>query len=276
MIFEPEKVILTETVNGDFIQKIFKEAKNMKAEYVLVPRNLMQNTYLSSLIGLSHNAIVTHGVFSSLRDMVHYDLWKEQSLQWIMFMPKDMLSFNKMRKAIYGRDDLPLSLQMQFVRYIINGKAVSIAHKLIEIVDQSKLTIKGELEESMIPYYNLFPYDDALNKITAMVFQRDNGSQIVWHQDVTNDEELNKILASKAGVGSFPWYPEVEGLPKQHPYFIYMTSNLLNVNKGDKIEFNLYNHLPSRDASYFLSEFNVSKPKKGCIITTLMLHMIMI
>ena len=76
MIFEPEKVILTETVNGDFIQKIFKEAKNMKAEYVLVPRNLMQNTYLSSLIGLSHNAIVTHGVFSSLRDMVHYDLWK--------------------------------------------------------------------------------------------------------------------------------------------------------------------------------------------------------
>ena len=48
------------------------------------------------------------------------------------------------------------------------------------------------------------------------------------------------------------------------------------INKGDKIEFNLYNHLPSRDASYFLSEFNVSKPKKGCIITTLMLHMIMI
>lgn len=264
--FKPKAI----QVNTEIMMHVLNTAKNLKSEYVLIPRNIMQRSIDSNLIGISYSSIITTGVFEELRYLENVDLWEDPSLWYIMFSTKDILNFNKMRKVVYADNTPPeLQLEIRYRTYEINGQETSVAYSLSEILNYNFVVVPNTL-----PRIDLFPYEDAYNKIKAMDYQRTNSSQIVWNQDITEDESFNDILNSKAGVGSMPWYPRVEGLPEQHPYIIYMASNLLNVSKGDMVKLSMYNHIKDRDDSFFLSQFDIYKKKKKCILTTMMLHMI--
>lgn len=264
------------TVDGDILWQAFNECKLMKCEYAIVPRNLFQKSVSSSLIGMIHNTVVTTGSFESLLDPKFFDLWPTEGLKWIMFCPKDLMIFKKMRTAIYGTDTIPLKVNIVYNNYSLNGKPVCVGQYIEEVVDKTKTMPGVRVTQALIPKLPLYPYFETMEKINAMFFQRNNASQTVWHQDITKDEDFNDIINSKAAVGELPWYPRVEGLPKEHPYLIYLTSNMLNVSKGDTVEFNLFNRVPGRTANFFVSQFDIFKPKKKCILNYLMLNIVVL
>ena len=264
------------TVNGDVLWKALNECKIMKCDYAIVPRNLFQKSVASSLIGMIHNTVVTSGAFENLMDPKFFDLWPTRGMKWIMFCPKDLMIFKKMRTTIYGTDTIPLSVNIVYNEYSLNGEQVCVGQYIEEVVDKEKVIPGVKVNESNTPKLPLFPYFETIEKINAMFFQRNNASQVVWHQDITNDEDFNDIINSKAAVGELPWYPKVEGLPEEHPYLIYITSNMLNVSKGDKIEFNLFNNVPGRTANFFVSQFDIIKPRKKCILNYLMLNIVVL
>lgn len=264
------------TVNGDILWQALNECKIMKCDYAIVPRNLFQKSVASSLIGMVHNTVVTSGAFESLTDPKFFDLWPTRGMRWIMFCPKDLMIFKKMRTTIYGTDTIPLSVNIVYNEYSLNGEQVCVGQYIEEVVDKTKVMPGVKVNEANTPKLPLYPYFETMEKINAMFFQRNNASQVVWHQNITKDEDFNDIISSKAAVGELPWYPKVEGLPEEHPYLIYITSNMLNVSKGDKVEFNLFNNVPGRTANFFVSQFDIIKPRKKCILNYLMLNIVVL
>ena len=252
-------------IRSDKLLTVLEKAKNLKTEYVLIPRNFWQYTYASSIVGISYGAIVVESRFYEFKDNEnYYELWDDESLQWIAMQTKDINQFKQQHVAKYGNAPFKEYLDVYANSYVVNDKQLSIGYGLHEMDDSPQ----------GIPTIPLFPYDTMLRQIETMVFSSQNCALVVPHTDVLSNEDFVNIIHSKAGVGASIWIPKIGDLcDKATEYAMSLTGTLLNIAKGDKVTCSIKDRIMYRDAYSFLVEFNVFKKSKKC---SLMYYMMML
>ena len=240
-------------INGDIMVDVLEAAKILKSEYVIIPRVLMQSSDRSSILGISYNSIVTTSHFYSLEDPKYYNLWDGTSdVEYIVVATKDINPFLRDvtgYKAFHENYDKNY-MSINYTLHNNGMKNIGIAHSLTNIY-----------LKNAIP---LFQYHDLLFKIDGMIFGKNNGSIVIPRTDLRSNQEFLDIIHSKAGVGAQIWIPEMANSEKLYQYAMSLTGTLLNVSKGDYIEYRIYDKIPNHSGYNFITEFIVNKPKKRC------------
>lgn len=253
---------------------VLKAAKLLKSEYIVLPRTLTQTGPLTSIMGISYNAIVTSGYFETFKnDPSYYELWDDRSLSYISFMTKDINPFFNMHKATHSTTLSDGTIQTKDIEelyidvneYIVGNVKVSIGYRLVEPVKDFGVDKDSNL---IGPSIELFPYDDKINKIQEMLFSDINSISIIPPTDLTHQEDFMDIINSKAGVGATIWVPKMANLTREQSkmYSMSLTGTLLYVSKGDSVYGEIKDRIPNRPGYNYMVKFTVSKPKKKCVL----------
>lgn len=250
----------TEKIDGNKLMTVFEEVKMMKSEYVLIPRELMQASSVSSVLGISYNAMVYSGIFDKLKDPYFYQMWQEPTLPYIMMETKNANTFRSERNKMYGPDTPYDDIYIDYETYFINGKPVSIAHTLRD----GRVTESGEYVS-----VTLVAPNEMLEKINLLIWQVGNAKHIITDSNITDNPDFRDIIDAKAGAGASMWIPKLpESDLKPIPYGISLNTSILNVSKGDSIYLNIYDRIPQRSGYCFVAQFTVSKVKRKARIDT--------
>lgn len=274
-------------VNFNIIRLVLEEAKNLKSDIIIIPQLLFQSDIESSILGVSANSIVTFATLSNLdilRD--NCPLWNDDSLKFISLSSKEISPFLKIiydysesltRTQLNISDpkvktpknkileNLPRSAYIRYRKYIVNGEVQSVAYRL-EVYD-----IHGDILQNLLgnntlvaSIINLINYDVNLFNIKRYRNLWMTGIN-VGTIDITNDIRFNTIMNSKTTDGAQIWIPDEEIYGSIYkPYILYLNKAFLNISKGDSVRLSIVDFVPEVPINYFLSSFEITKPKKKC------------
>lgn len=274
-------------VNFNNIRLVLEEAKNLKSDIIIIPQLLFQSDIESSILGVSANSIVTFATLSNLdilRD--NCPLWNDDSLKFISLSSKEISPFLKIiydysesltRTQLNISDpkvktpknkileNLPRSAYIRYRKYIVNGEVQSVAYRL-EVYD-----IHGDILQNLLgnntlvaSIINLINYDVNLFNIKRYRNLWITGIN-VGTIDITNDIRFNTIMNSKTTDGAQIWIPDEEIYGSIYrPYILYLNKAFLNISKGDSVRLSIVDFVPEVPINYFLSSFEITKPKKKC------------
>lgn len=274
-------------VNFNIIRLVLEEAKNLKSDVIIIPQLLFQSDIESSILGVSANSIVTFATLSNLdilRD--NCPLWNDDSLKFISLSSKEISPFLKIiydysesltRTQLNISDpkvktpknkileNLPRSAYIRYRKYIVNGEVQSVAYRL-EVYD-----IHGDILQNLLgnntlvaSIINLINYDVNLFNIKRYRNLWITGIN-VGTIDITNDIRFNTIMNSKTTDGAQIWIPDEEIYGSIYkPYILYLNKAFLNISKGDSVRLSIVDFVPEVPINYFLSSFEITKPKKKC------------
>lgn len=251
----------TEIIDSRILD-VLEVAKNLKSEYVLIPRLLFQKTPSSTILGMSYDAVVAILNAEAFKNEKYYELWKENSLPWISLEGKSINQFNLEHKSLFPNTSID-KLQIEYTTYVVNGSPLSIGTNMTEYKEEADST----------PSITLFSHDPILAKTESMLFAYQNSSFVVQNIDITNDEEFQRIANAKAGIGAELWVPKIGNLTDEeaHRYTMSLTGTLLNISKADKVFITIKDRLAGRTGYNFIVRFDVMKPKKGISISYYMM-----
>lgn len=253
------------TVDPNLIWSVLEQAKLMKSEFVLVPNMLLQKSVLTSVAGISYDSIVTLGYFHDLNNPPFYNLWsdKDNALSCIALEGKSINQFMQEHRAYYGEtaEFRPFNI---YSEKFFTGEYRGIGLSINESKDD---------EAEPCPRMPLFSHYAFLGKINSMLFAYENSSTVVQDIDLTNNEDFMFIANAKAGVGALMWVPEIGELKgkKATEYTMSLTGTLLNISKGDTIKCTIKDRITGRSGYNFIVRFDVSKPKKRCVLSYYMM-----
>ena len=120
---------------------VLEAAKVLKSEYLVIPRNLFQDSAISSVVGVSYDSIITLSHFENLTEPYYYSLWDQPSLAYIALLSKDINALMQAHKNKYsvgifenGKliSELTNPLLIHTHDYVVAGSPISIAYKLEE------------------------------------------------------------------------------------------------------------------------------------------------
>ena len=238
---------------------VLEAAKVLKSEYIVLPRNLFQDSAISSVVGVSYDSIITLAYFENLTEPYYYSLWDQPSLAYIALLSKDINALMQAHKSKYGDTvfengklvtELTRPLLIHTHDYIVAGQSVSIAYKLEEAD-----TVEGGADNPQIP---LTHYEPLMYKANYMLQAAANSTSVSPYIDITSNESFLNIIQSKSAIGSVIWKPDIPELGD---------ATLLNVSKGDTVLFTILDRIPNRSGYNFIVEFKVTKPKKKCTLS---------
>lgn len=269
-------VIIVET---NKLIPILDSVKHMKSEYVLIPRNLLQQSYESSILGVSYNAIVTVANYLEFKNPYYYELWRDPSLQYIAIASKDIKNFFLMHKdyriRFYSSFAQPAELAIETNDYIVNGMRVSIGYNLTAVdhsINQLN-KVEASIRKEALARIPLVPYDDLLYKINLMMFNEKNSIPIIPMSNVGTNKEFMDIMNAKAEVGSVIWIPVIGGLSPltAQQYAMSLPTTLMKINANDQVYCIIKDRIPDQNGSYFIVNFRLEKPKAKCVINLYMM-----
>ena len=274
-------------VNFNNIRLVLEEAKNLKSDILIIPQLLFQSDIESSILGVSANSIVTFATLSNLdilRD--NCPLWNDDSLKFISLSSKEISPFLKIiydysesltRTQLNISDpkiktpknkileNLPRSAYIRYRKYIVNGEIQSVAYRL-EVYDNHGNILQNILgnNTSVASIINLLNYDVNLFNIKRYRNLWMTGIN-VGTIDITNDIRFNTIMNSKTTDGAQIWIPDEEIYGSIYrPYILYLNKAFLNISKGDSVRLSIVDFVPEVPINYFLTSFEITKPKKKC------------
>lgn len=253
---------------------VLEAAKVLKSEYIVIPRNLFQSSFESSIVGVSYDSIITLSHFENLTDTSYYSLWDESALSYIALLSKDINALmlahkNKYSSPIFENGKLVADLSSNVILifthdYVVAGKPVSIAYRLEEASTDG-------VNNATIP---LTHYEPLMYKTNYMLQAATNSTPVSPYIDVTSNESFLNIIQSKSAMGSVIWRPDIPELgDAAYDYVMSIPVTLFNVSKGDSVFFTILDRVPNRSGYNFIVQFKVIKPKKKC---TLVYHLMML
>lgn len=244
---------------------VLEHSKLMKAEFVTIPRVLIQKTPISSMIGLSYDAIVTIGYFEDLNQPPFYSLWDTYSLPWISFEGKSVNQFVQDHRAKFGELTEFYPFEVISNKYFI-GKERCIGTVFREPNPE-------EPNDENCPKFQLFPSDPILGKANSMLFGYENSSFVVRNVDISNNEKFLEVANAKAGVGAMIWKPVIGDMDEKVAtrYTMTLTGTLLNIAKSDKVYCSIKDKIVGKPGYNFIVRFDVVKPKKRCTLSYYMM-----
>lgn len=248
---------------------VLEAAKVLKSEYVILPRNLFQDSAISSVVGVSYDSIITLAYFENLTEPYYYTLWDSPALAYIALLSKDINALMQAHKSKYsvgvfenGKlvSELTNPLLIYTHDYVVAGKSISIAYKLEEAD-----TIEGGSNNN--PQIPLIQYEPLMYKTDYMLQAAANSTPVSPYIDITSNESFLNIIQSKSAMGSVIWKPEIPELGNAvYDYIMSIPVTLLNVSKGDTVLFTILDRVPNRSGYNFIVQFKVIKPKKKCTL----------
>lgn len=246
------------TIDANKIMTVLDCAKVLKAEYIIIPRILIQKSQLYAIMGVSYESIITSSYFTQLDNEYYYTLWDNPELNFIVLESKDINNFIQMHKTMCSDKQgniYPMSpIEILTNDYIVNYNKVSIGYWLKEATGHKKI----------FPNIPLYPYEPLLSKANIMYFHRNNSKTILPEINITNDERFMNIVMSKVKEGASIWIPKIDTSPSE--YAMTLMGALLNISKGDSIYCTIEEPLQYRGGNSFIVSFKVIKHKKKCVL----------
>ena len=244
-------------IDANKFMTVLECAKVLKAEYIVIPRILIQKSPLYSILGVSYESIITSSYFSQLDNETYYTLWDYPELNYIVLESKDINNFIQMHKALCSDKQgnvYPIeSIEVFTNDYMVNYTKVSIGYWLREATGKKNC-----------PNIPLYPYEHLLSKANTLYFHRNRSIQILPEIDITNDERFMSIVMSKVREGASIWIPKIETVPSE--YAMTLMGSLLNISKGDSIYCTIEEPIEYRGGNSFIVSFRIVKHKKKCIL----------
>lgn len=217
------------------LDTVFKYAKMMKSTCSIIPRCLYQYDTNTSIIGLSDGKT----------DLCRFNI--KPTVLWEN--PKELSAISLMTKYIQqfittcNSKEIDYSkLDLECHEYIVNGNKEYVGIALyphnnrdisIPLINQTKQCMEMA--------------NDTINKF--------NNANILTSGDLTNDEVFRNLVCSKVGMGAQLWTIEVNN--KKYP--IYLSSNIMKINKSDKVAFELKDQIPNQAYNTFMIRFEIIK-----------------
>lgn len=269
----------TVIVEANKLLPILDSVKHMKSEYIIIPRNFLQQSYESSILGVSYNAIVTIGNFLAFKDPYYYELWRDPALKYIALASKDIKNFFQMHKEyrtrFYSSYAQPTELAIATNDYIVNNTRISIGFSLAAVdhsinqLNQTEATVRNQAL-ARIP---MFPYNEFLCKTNVMMFYDRNSLPIIPMCNVGSNKEFMNIMNAKAEVGSVIWIPVIGGLSPlaAQQYAMSLPTTLMRINNDDQVYCMIKDRIPDQGGSCFIVNFRLEKPKAKCVINLYMM-----
>ena len=217
------------------LDTVFKYAKMMKSTCSIIPRCLYQYDTNTSIIGISDGK--TDLCRFNIKPTVLWENPKELSAISLMtkYIQQFITTCNS-KEIDYSRLDLECH------EYIVNGNKEYVGIALyphnnrdisIPLINQTKQCMEMA--------------NDTINKF--------NNANILTSGDLTNDEVFRNLVCSKVGMGAQLWTIEVNN--KKYP--IYLSSNIMKINKSDKVAFELKDQIPNQAYNTFMIRFEIIK-----------------
>lgn len=255
---------------------ILDEVKNLKSDIIIIPNMVLDHHQFppNSFLGISSNAIVTLMDSEKMNYECGNDfIWNEMTLSHIAFESRLLNPFlkvftdsEKLAKGKLKPESIPIDrghfkdlyteqeLVIDYETYIVNNKEVSIASCLHDKY--------YEVE----PLY-LIPYDKWLDVGCKYMIDINNNQHSIYHKDISDNPEFNQIISLKASEGGQIWNPSFLNNSDKGKYVISLTSNILNISKGDQILLDIIDDPDKFGKEYFACVFTVIKPKKRVKLT---------
>ena len=217
------------------LDTVFKYAKMMKSTCSIIPRCLYQYDTNTSIVGISDGKT----------DLCKFNI--KPTVLWEN--PKELSAISLMTKYIQqfittcNSKEIDYSkLDLECHEYIVNGNKEYVGIALyphnnrdisIPLINQTKQCMEMA--------------NDTVNKF--------NNANILTSGDLTNDEVFRNLVCSKVGMGAQLWTIEVNN--KKYP--IYLSSNIMKINKSDKVAFELKDQIPNQAYNTFMIRFEIIK-----------------
>lgn len=237
-------------IQDEFID-VLEESKNLKSEYVVIPRTITQTTPYTSVLGVSYDAIITVSIFESFKSFWYTDIWEYESIPYIALATKDINVFFQNHKAITSGSINPLEFEYKTYNLGPNN-ALGIASKVYETIQDKKVEM---------PLVNPSKY---LGLITNMMYGVQNSTYVYELKELENDEQFRNIIDSKARDGGQIWIPNIP--EKENEYAMTLTGTMFNIAKGDNVSCIIRDNIDKRTGYHFIAQFTIHKPKKKCIL----------
>jgi len=255
---------MREFIHPELFLKVLEAAKNLKTEYVLIPRMINQTQFKHTIAGISYDAIIVTSLFDEFRmaDFVLTSLWNEASLDWICLPTKEINQFIQTHAKLMGDSTKKITpieeLELRYTTYDIGNK-LSVAYQIRE-------PIEG-VPDSDLPTFHLISPFLYLPKFENMFYAIQDGA-IVWKdKQIDQDEEFKEIINSKAGDGASIWIPKITNTEIDAQYAMTLTGTMLNVAKDDQVFCTIRENISGKTGYHFVVQFDVYKPKKKCKLT---------
>ena len=269
----------TVIVETNKLLPILDSVKHMKSEYIIIPRNLLQQSYESSILGVSYNAIVTVGDYLAFKNPYYYELWREPSLKYIALASKDIKNFFQMHKEyrsrFYSSYAQPTELAIDTNEYVVNNTRVSIGYSLSAVDHSINQLSQAEaaIRNGALARISLVPYNEFLCKVNVMMFNDHNSLPIIPMCNVGSNKDFMDIMNAKAEVGSVIWIPVIGGLSPltAQQYAMSLPTTLMRVNNDDQVYCMIKDRIPDQNGSCFMVNFRLEKPKSKCVINLFMM-----
>ena len=217
------------------LDTVFKYAKMMKSTCSIIPICLYQYDTNTSIVGISDGKT----------DLCKFNI--KPTVLWEN--PKELSAISLMTKYIQqfittcNSKEIDYSkLDLECHEYIVNGNKEYVGIALyphnnrdisIPLINQTKQCMEMA--------------NDTVNKF--------NNANILTSGDLTNDEVFRNLVCSKVGMGAQLWTIEVNN--KKYP--IYLSSNIMKINKSDKVAFELKDQIPNQAYNTFMIRFEIIK-----------------
>lgn len=217
------------------IEEALNCAKLMKSTYSVIPRDIWQYDVYTSIIGVSDGKID----YCNFKINGGY-LWEEpRQLHHLVLFTKYIQQF-----TIYCKNNNVNYENLDLVchEYIVNGEKTYVG---IALYPKDNRDISIPLENAPYKYIKLV--DETIDKF--------NGSTPICGNELTNDEKFMDIINSKVDTGGKLW--TVESGFKKYP--VYISSNMMKVNKSDKIFYELRHNIPNQKYGTFMVRFQITK-----------------
>ena len=231
---------------------VLEEAKNLKSEYIIIPRNITQRIPSETVMGVSYDAIIMCSEFEEFKSFWHAELWKYDHIPYIALATKDINVFFQNHRAKAEGSVGPC--QFEYVSYNLgNSSSLGIATKLIEPFEDNT--------NVEMPLVNPYKY---LGLVNNMMYGVQNSTYVYELTELENDEQFRDIIDSKAKEGGRIWIPKIPD--KQNEYAMTLSGTIFNVSKGDKVSCVIRDNINKKTGYHFIAQFTVWKPKKKCVL----------
>lgn len=212
-----------------------KCAKMMKSTCSIIPRCLYQYDTNTSILGVSDGKT----------DLCKFNM--NPTILWEN--PKELSAISLMTKYIQqfittcnssGIDYSKLDLECH--EYIVNGNKEYIG---IALYPHNNRDVS-------IPLLN--QTKQCIEMVNDVVYKFNNAN-IINSGNLTDDKIFRDLVCAKVGMGAQLWTIEVNG--KKYP--IYLSSNIMKINKSDKVVFELKDQIPNQAYNTFMIRFEIIK-----------------
>lgn len=217
------------------LDTVFKYAKMMKSTCSIIPRCLYQYDTNTSIIGISDGKT----------DLCRFNI--KPTVLWEN--PKELSAISLMTKYIQqfittcNSKEIDYSkLDLECHEYIVNGNKEYVG---IALYPHNNRDISIPLINQTKQCMDIA--NDTVNKF--------NNANILTSGDLTNDEVFRNLVCAKVGMGAQLWTIEVND--KKYP--IYLSSNIMKINKSDKVAFELKDQIPNQAYNTFMIRFEIIK-----------------